>query len=162
MANKSYDSLLHHLGGVGAILRSRSRESAFSYKSKNTLYEYRSIHLPIALTNQKPNFRGQPERIDPPWKSSVPYSATYLQTILDIGFRVPILMERLDRTRSWIYHSILESKTNDRVTNNLILDSLDIRLDLDHWERRLRSGNISQNSTSHASHAQSTLPKSTI
>jgi len=145
MANKSYDYLLRHLGGVEAILIDRGVENLQSPTSRRTFYEYRSIHRPISLAARKSNFLSLPEWIDPPWKASEPHSTTYLQTISDVAFQLPILMERFDRSRGSMQHFKLERNTNDRIMDTLIQDALDIQLELDRWERRLRAGNdISQ------------------
>ncbi|KAE9371379.1 hypothetical protein N431DRAFT_545642 [Stipitochalara longipes BDJ] len=89
IANHSYSSLLRHLEGIGALLQTRGVENITSSSSRRTFYEYRSIKLSMDLATRRACFLSMPD-------------ATNLQTVSDIAFRIPLVMEKLDHTRSLI------------------------------------------------------------
>lgn len=138
MTNKSLSALMRHLNGVSAILKARGVENLRSDSSRRTFFEYRSIHLPIAISTRKANFLSLPEWINPPWKALEPLSASKLGTVIDIGFELPVLMQRLDELQEQAQIG-LENELSSHI-NSLILDGLVVQQDFDNWERRIRGG----------------------
>lgn len=139
MAYRSFDKLLHHLNGVGANLISRGVGNLRSYTSRRTFFEYRSIYLPINLGTRVSNFLSLPEWINPPWKDEEPHSRTALQTVLDISFRVPPLMEGFERIRGFPTTGFpLIGDANIRFIDGILQHALEIQADLERWDQRLR------------------------
>ncbi|CZR63374.1 uncharacterized protein PAC_13271 [Phialocephala subalpina] len=136
MTNKSLSALMHHLNGVSAILKTRGVENLQSDSSRRTFYEYRSIHLPIALSTRKANFLSLPKWINPPWKTLEPLSASKLGTVIDIGFEIPVLMEKFDNLQQ--QEQIASVPDMASQMNSLILDGLAIQQAFNDWERRIR------------------------
>ncbi len=124
MANKSSASLIQHLGGVGVILKERGAAKLRPSTSRRTFYEYRAIEFPFDLVMRRSSFLSLPEWINSPWKLLEPHGATQSQTSIDIGFRIPVLMESFDRVRhatqvSWDTRSI-------NILRKLILKALEL------------------------------------
>ena len=96
MANKSPVSLMQHLGGVGAILKGRGVNKLQTQTSRRTFYEYRAIQLPVNLVSRQAGFLSSTEWINPPWKYEEVQSSTRLQTLIDIAYSIPVLMQKFD------------------------------------------------------------------
>ncbi|PVH82204.1 hypothetical protein DL98DRAFT_514250 [Cadophora sp. DSE1049] len=136
MANKSPVSLMQHLGGVGAILKGRGVKKLQTPTSRRTFYEYRAIQLPVDLVLRQASFLSSPEWIDPPWKFAEPQSITRLQTVIDIAYSIPVLMQK--------FHSIQRSAQVSGDMSHLeslyhiMLEALGVQKGFDNWKFRFQ------------------------
>ncbi|KUJ16286.1 uncharacterized protein LY89DRAFT_669816 [Mollisia scopiformis] len=140
MTNKSLSALMRHLNGVNAILKASGVQGLQSESSRRTFYEYRSIYLPIALSVRKPNFLSSSEWINPTWKRLEPLSSSNLHTVIDIGFGIPVLMEKFDELQQQDQQADSATYVESQL-NNIILEGLAMQQAFDDWEYRVRDGN---------------------
>ncbi|KAK0119670.1 hypothetical protein ONS95_011107 [Cadophora gregata] len=144
MANRSLSSLMQHLGGVAAILRGRGVGRLQTPTSRRTFYEYRAIQLPVDLVLRQASFLSSQEWINPPWKQSEPQSITHLQTVIDIAFTIPVLMQKFDLVQQRTAQ-VPEETSHLESLYQLMIKALAVQRAFDNWELRLRGGDeISQ------------------
>lgn len=136
MANKSPVSLMQHLGGVGAILKGRGVNKLQTPTSRRTFYEYRAIQLPVNLVSRQAGFLSSPEWIDPPWKYEEPQSVTCLQTVIDIAYSIPVLMQKSDSLQRLAQTSRDTSPFESLY--RLMVEALGVQRAFDDWKLRFQ------------------------
>jgi hypothetical protein len=136
MANHSYAASLRHLDGIAALLTARGVENITTSTSRRTFYEYRSIKLSVDLATRRACFLSIPEWINPPWRALEPHSASHLQTVSDIAFRIPPLMEQLDQIRNLPLSDLPNTSGDSKVFRGLISEALSIQSAFDEWAHR--------------------------
>lgn len=160
IANRSFSSLIRHIEGVGALLKARGVENIRTSTSRRTFYEYRAIKLPVDLATRRASFLSSSKWINPPWKASELHSVTHLQTVANIAFRLPVLMEKLDQTRQLFQLKGSGDSSNSEILHSLINEGLSIQSALDKWAFRLDEGD--SNSPFYISRPASTIESPTI
>jgi hypothetical protein len=89
------------------------------------------------LATRRACFLSMPEWINPPWKAAEPHSAANLQTVSDIAFRIPLVMEQFDHIHSLTHMRGPIVEWNKDIAHNLTLETLGIHSALEDWGSRI-------------------------
>jgi len=94
------------------------------------------------LATRRACFLSMPAWINPPWKASEPHSATNLQTVSDIAFRIPLVMEQFDHIRNLTHKQGRLADLDREIASGLISEALSIHSALDEWGSLLNNLSI--------------------
>ena len=78
--------------------------------------------------------------VDPPWKSEVPYSASYMQTLIDPAFQLPRVMQAFDKIQVEMQLDPSNDESNFILLESLIKVVLRVENAIKNWDDKLRGG----------------------
>lgn len=136
-SNKSFTALVHHLQGVGAILKDNGVENLQSSTSRRVFWEYRVMEITISLITRRSSFLSLAEWLNPSWRPTDPHDKNPLQTLLDVALQIPSLMERFDTFSHLTERDISVNASAIRV---LAVEALTVQESLKDWKNNLCQG----------------------
>lgn len=92
-----HQNLLKHLDGMAVLMQNCGPDSLQdSPLLRAVFYEHRIMYFYFNVLDRKPSFYDKSEWIDFSWKTSEKQARSHMQTLLDIAFRLPTLLEAFD------------------------------------------------------------------
>lgn len=122
------------------MLNARGAGNLQSAASRRTFYEYRAIQLPVCLTTRRVSYLCLPEWIDPPWKPLEPNSSSLMQTLIDLAFQLPVLMETFDKTRISMQLNTSDIENSQQILNEIKNNTLGIENAIEAWDSKIHRG----------------------
>lgn len=124
MANKSMKSFSNHLDGIAMIIQRSGPTSLDDLTMRALFYEHRSIYIAFSFVDRRSFFYSKHCWIDFTWKAADKSASSYVQTLLDIAYLIPGLMEEYDSTLIASVESLQRMMKSARQFDLL----------LDHWK----------------------------
>ena len=94
----SHLNALKHLDGMAVLMQQCGPESLQdSPLLRAVFYEHRTMYFLFRALDRKSCFYDRSEWVDFSWKASEKQARSHMQTLLDVAFRLPTLMEAFDR-----------------------------------------------------------------
>lgn len=96
LVNRSIESATRHLNGIGLLIEKCGVTSLQSPNMRAMFYEHRAVYIALCFLDRRSCFYSQKEWMDVALRDSDRHATSYYQTLLDIAYLVPILMEKYD------------------------------------------------------------------
>ncbi|KAH8596007.1 hypothetical protein B0O99DRAFT_740592 [Bisporella sp. PMI_857] len=135
--NRSLPMMLQHLKGFQVLLQQRGAENLDSGPSRMVFWEYRAMELGVGIINRKKSFLSDHGWMYPSWRASDPRSNNHMQTLVDIGLKIPPIMQKFDQAKP---DNGREMTLKYKIFIDLVKEALELRRKLGLWENNLRRG----------------------
>lgn len=97
MCNNNLVAMLEHVKGMGSLIQRRGVQAMQSPDMRIFLYEFRVIDNTFCVMARKPSFLCLDEWINTPWRNDPEHRAIPTQTLYDVGYLIPPLLEDYDK-----------------------------------------------------------------
>lgn len=98
MANRSVASFSRHLDGIALLIQHIGPAGLEHPTMRALFYEHRGIYVAFSFLDRKSCFYSREGWIDFTWKAADKHASSHVQTLFDIAYLIPELMEEYDST----------------------------------------------------------------
>ena len=99
MANRSMESTLRHLDGIGLLIEKCGVTSLASQVMRVLFYEHRGIYVALCFLDRRSCFYSKKEWMRAVLDDSDQHATSFYQMLLDVAYLIPELMEEYDSAR---------------------------------------------------------------
>ena len=98
MASRSVTNFKRHLEGIALLIQQDGPKGLELRTMRALFYEHRGIYVAFSFLDRRSCFYSREGWIDFTWKAADKLASSHLQTLLDIAYLIPELMEEYDST----------------------------------------------------------------
>jgi hypothetical protein len=96
LANRSIESASRHLDGIALLIEKCGIASLESSNMRAMFYEHRAVYIALCFLDRRSCFYSQKEWMQVALNDNAKHATSYYQTLLDIAYLIPELMEEYD------------------------------------------------------------------
>jgi hypothetical protein len=98
LANRSIESASRHLDGIALLIEKCGIVSLESPNMRAMFYEHRGVYIALCFLDRRSCFYAKNEWMHVALNDSAEHATSYYQTLIDIAYLIPELMEEYDST----------------------------------------------------------------
>ena len=99
LCNNNLVNMLEHIKGMGSLIQRRGVQAMQPPDMRILLYEFRVIDNTFSIMARKPSFLCLDEWINTPWRDDPEHRAIPTQTLYDVAYLIPPLLEDFDKVQ---------------------------------------------------------------
>jgi hypothetical protein len=148
LANRSIESASRHLDGICLLIEKCGIASLESPNMRAMFYEHRGVYVALCFLDRRSCFYSKKEWMHVALNDSHQHATSYYQTLLDVAYLVPELMEEYDSTQLASVDHLHQILRRLRQFHNLI----------DQWKRNFEVTVMVQLVTVKETHSNDLFP----